>query len=80
MYGREGCRAYDVAGAVDRPGHGRPWINLPYVSATQPTGGSVGQPVGEATDVQIVQAIGDRAVVRVSGPVKGFTGLTATTT
>ncbi|MET8833157.1 hypothetical protein ABZV78_04470 [Micromonospora sp. NPDC004540] len=57
------------------------WINLPYVSATQPTGGSAWDNRSvAATDVQIVQATGDKAVVRVSGPVKGFTGLTATTT
>ncbi|GII33910.1 outer membrane protein assembly factor BamB family protein [Planotetraspora mira] len=57
------------------------WINLPYVSATQPTGSSAWDIRSvAATDVQIVQATGDKAVVRVSGPVKGFTGLTAATT
>ncbi|TDD49698.1 hypothetical protein E1286_13315 [Nonomuraea terrae] len=57
------------------------WINLPYVSATQPTGGSAWDIRSvAATDVQIVQATGDKAVVRVSGPVNGFTGLMATTT
>ncbi|MFE7244647.1 PQQ-binding-like beta-propeller repeat protein [Streptomyces sp. NPDC057580] len=57
------------------------WINLPYVSATQPTGDSAWDIRSvAATDVKIVQATGDQAVVRVSGPVKGFTGLTATTT
>ena len=57
------------------------WINLPYVSATQPTGsGAWDIRSVAATDVQIVQATGDKAVVRVSGPVNGFTGLTATTT
>ncbi|WP_157556080.1 outer membrane protein assembly factor BamB family protein [Herbidospora yilanensis] len=57
------------------------WINLPYVSATQPTGGSAWDiRTVAATDVEIVQATGDKAVVRVSGPVTGFPGLTATTT
>ncbi|MFD7444428.1 PQQ-binding-like beta-propeller repeat protein [Streptomyces sp. NPDC059909] len=57
------------------------WINLPYVSATQPTGGSAWDIRSvAATDVKIVQASGDKAVVQVSGPVKGLTGLTATTT
>ncbi|MEO3747627.1 PQQ-binding-like beta-propeller repeat protein [Plantactinospora sp. B5E13] len=57
------------------------WINLPYVSATQPTGSNAWDSRSvAATEVQIVQATGDKAVVRVSGPVKGFPGLTATTT
>ncbi|SDJ73591.1 Outer membrane protein assembly factor BamB, contains PQQ-like beta-propeller repeat [Nonomuraea maritima] len=57
------------------------WINLPYVSAAQPTGTSAWDIRSvAATDVKIVQATGDQAVVQVSGPVKGFTGLTATTT
>ncbi|GGL04234.1 hypothetical protein Sme01_66340 [Sphaerisporangium melleum] len=57
------------------------WINLPYVSATQPTGGSAWDIRSvAATDVRIVQATGDKAVVRVSGPVNGFKDLTATTT
>ncbi|GIF78284.1 carboxypeptidase regulatory-like domain-containing protein [Asanoa siamensis] len=57
------------------------WINLPYVLATQPTGGSAWDiRTVAATDVRIVQATGDKAVVEVSGPVKGIAGLTATTT
>ncbi|WP_164842757.1 PQQ-binding-like beta-propeller repeat protein [Actinoplanes solisilvae] len=57
------------------------WINLPYVSATQPTGTSAwDNRTVAATDVRIVQATGDQAVVRVSGPVQGFPSLTATTT
>ena len=57
------------------------WINLPYVSATQPTGGGAWDVRSvAATDVEILQATGDKAVVRVSGPVNGFAGLTATTT
>lgn len=57
------------------------WINLPYVSASQPTGTSAWDNRSvAATDVQIVQATGDQAVVRVSGPVQGFPELTATTT
>ena len=52
------------------------WINLPYVSATQPTGDSAWDIRSvAATDVKILQATGDRAVVQVSGPVNGFAGL-----
>lgn len=57
------------------------WINLPYVSASQPTGGSAWDVRSVVADeVEIVQAGGEKAVVRVSGAVRGFTGLTATTT
>lgn len=44
------------------------WINLPYVSTTEPTGGSAWQQLQvRSTDVRIVENTGERAVVQATG-------------
>ncbi|WP_350277318.1 PQQ-binding-like beta-propeller repeat protein [Kribbella sp. HUAS MG21] len=44
------------------------WINLPYVSTTEPLGGSAWQQTQvRSTDVRIVENTGEKAVVRVTG-------------
>lgn len=57
------------------------WINLPYVSATEPTGTEAWQvPTVQPASVEVVESSTERAVVRAKGPVSGMPGLTATTT
>ncbi|MEV5963506.1 PQQ-binding-like beta-propeller repeat protein [Kribbella sp. NPDC051952] len=44
------------------------WINLPYVTTTEPTGGSAWQQTQvRSTDVRIVENTGEKAVVQVTG-------------
>ena len=44
------------------------WINLPYVSTTEPTGGSAWQQLQvRSTDVRIVENTGEKAVVQATG-------------
>jgi hypothetical protein len=57
------------------------WINLPYVSTAEPTGGSAWQQLQtRSTDVQIVENSGEKAVVRVTGTSAEHPGLKIVTT
>lgn len=57
------------------------WINLPYVSTSEPLGGSAWQQLQtRASGVQIVENTGERAVVKVSGTSAEHPGLNVTTT
>jgi hypothetical protein len=57
------------------------WINLPYVSTAEPVGGSAWQQLQtRASDVQIVENTGTKAVVGVTGTSVEHPGLTIITT
>ena len=57
------------------------WINLPYVTSSEPTGGNAWAQTQVRTDsVEIVENTGDRAVVRASGTSAEHPGLLVTTT
>ncbi len=57
------------------------WINLPYVSSTQPTGGNAWQQLQVRSDsVEIVENNGERAVVEVTGTSAAHPGLEVVTT
>jgi outer membrane protein assembly factor BamB len=57
------------------------WINLPYVSAAEPLGGSAwAQLQTRSNDVQIVENTGSKAVVRVTGTSAEHPGLKIVTT
>ncbi|TWD83160.1 outer membrane protein assembly factor BamB [Kribbella amoyensis] len=64
---------------------GRPdqidWINLPYVSTAEPTGGNAwAQLQTRSNDVRIVENTGEKAVVRVTGTSAEHPGLKIVTT
>ncbi|MFJ6079407.1 PQQ-binding-like beta-propeller repeat protein [Pseudarthrobacter sp. NPDC092419] len=57
------------------------WINLPYVTSSEPTGGNAWAQTQVRTEsVEIVENTGERAVVRASGTSAEHPGLTVTTT
>jgi hypothetical protein len=57
------------------------WINLPYVSTAEPTGGNAwAQLQTRSTDVRIVENSGEKAVVRVTGTSAEHPGLKIVTT
>jgi outer membrane protein assembly factor BamB len=74
-------RGKPVDGAVRGREDQLDWINLPYVSLTEPSGSAAWQQrqVQPGT-VEVVEANGDRAVVRTTGTIAGIAGLRATTT
>ena len=57
------------------------WINLPYATSTEPTGGNAwAQTQVRTTSVEIVENTGDRAVVRATGTSAEHPGLSIITT